>query len=89
YIPITTDGGLISYEDSAGVAAAADRRAWLGRLLDRDVDHVAALGPRSIEHAWVEELPELFAVELESKGGSWILARVDRSSLEAHLNATR
>ncbi len=85
YVPITTDGGLVSYEKADEVAAVADRQAWLGRLVDQEIDSVAALGPRNIEHAWIEELPELFSVELESKGGSWILARVDRKSVEAHL----
>jgi hypothetical protein len=89
YVPITTDGELVSYEDAGVVAAKADRRAWLGRLLDREIDYVAALGPRSIEHAWVEELPEVFTIELASQGGSWILARVDRGRLEARLSATQ
>ena len=30
----------------------------MGRLLDTEIDYVAALGPRNIEHAWIEELPE-------------------------------
>ena len=89
YLPITTDGGLVSYEDPENVAAVADRLAWLQRLLDSEVEYVAALGPKNIEHAWVQEHSGLFAIELESKGGSWILARVDRSAIEAHLNATQ
>jgi hypothetical protein len=88
YVPITTGGELISYEDAGVVAANADRRAWLGRLLDREIDYVAALGPKNIEHAWIEELPEVFSIELASQGGSWILARVDRGRLAARLNAT-
>ena len=88
YLPITTDGELVSYEDSEEVAAVADRQAWLQRLLDHEVEYVAALGPKNIEHAWVQNLPRLFAIELESKGGSWILARVDRDAIEAHLKAT-
>ena len=89
YVPITTDGGLVSYEDSGVVAAAADRLAWLDRLFDLEIDYVAALGPRTIEHAWIEEMPEVFVVELASKGGSWMLARIDRGGLEAHLSAMR
>jgi len=89
YLPITTDGGLVSYEDPENVAALADRQAWLQRLLDREVEYVAALGPKTIEHVWVQEHPGLFVIELESKGGSWILARVDRGAVAAHLNATQ
>ena len=88
YVPITTDGDLVSYEDAGVVAASADRRAWLGRLLEREIDYVAALGPKNIEHAWIEELPEVFTIELASQGGSWILARVDPGRLEAQLDAT-
>ena len=86
YVPISTNGELVSYEDPRRAAELADRRAWLGRLVDHEVDYVAALGPRGIEHVWLEERPELFAVELESKGGSWILARVDRQAVGAYLD---
>ena len=86
---MTVDGALVNYADRERLAALADREAWLRRLEDLDVDWVVALGPRTLEHQWLEELPEVFSVELTLENRAWILARVNRGNLAHHVRSSR
>ena len=76
YIPITADGPIVNYADRDSVNARADRQAWLTRLRDQQIEWVALLGPRTLEHQWVDELPDIFSIELALNDRAVILARV-------------
>ena len=89
YVPVTADGSIVNYADSARLAALADREAWLGRLEGLQIDWVVALGPRTFEHEWVEGLPEVFSVELTLENHAWILARVDKQALASRRRSVR
>jgi 4-amino-4-deoxy-L-arabinose transferase-like glycosyltransferase len=89
YVPLTADGSIVSYSDTARLAASASREAWLRRLEDLRIDWVVALGPRTLEHEWLEGLPEVFSVELTLENRAWILARVNKQTLRSHLRSTQ
>ena len=76
YIPITGDGSIIDYADRETVNARADRQAWLTRVRDQRIEWVVLLGPRTLEHQWVDELPDIFSIELALDDRAVILARV-------------
>lgn len=85
YLPITTDGRIIDYEDPSKVIQEIDRQAWLERLREERIDYVMAMMPRHIEHLWIEELPTLFSIEQALGEGEWILAKVRKEALERYL----
>jgi hypothetical protein len=89
YVPVTADGSVVNYSDEARLAASANREAWLRRLEDMRIDWVVALGPRTLEHEWLEQLPEVFSVELTLENRAWILARVNKQTLASQLRSTR
>jgi hypothetical protein len=61
YVPVTADGSVIDYRLRERLAHRASLDAWLRRLVDRRVDVVVSLAPRStIEDFWMRKLPELF-----------------------------
>lgn len=61
YVPITQDGSLVDGRDAEGIAARADFRTWLGRLVAARVEEVVSLAPAiGIEAYWIEHAPELF-----------------------------
>jgi hypothetical protein len=64
--------------------AVADREAWLARLVDQRIEWVALLPPRTLEHEWVDELPDVFSTELKTEAGG-ILARVNQQNLSRRL----
>ena len=76
YVPVTADGSIIDYADRERMNARADRQAWVARLRDQQIEWVVLLGPRTLEHQWVDELPDVFAVELTLDNRAMILARV-------------
>ncbi len=86
YLPVTADGEIVSYFDREALVEAADRKAWLQRVADQEVDWIAALGPATIEHRWILELPRIFPLEISMGDNHFLLARVDRAALERYLN---
>jgi len=83
YVPLTADGSIVNYADHAKLLAVGDRQAWLTRLFDQEVDWVALLEPRTLEHQWVSELPDVFSIELSLDNGATILARVNEAALRS------
>ena len=88
YLPVTPDGRLISYRDRPALVEAADREAWLSRILAQDIDRVVALGPANIEHRWMLDLPAIFEIEITMGNNHFLLARVNHEALALHLNAS-
>jgi hypothetical protein len=86
YLPVTADGEIISYYDHEALVEAADRTAWLQRVADQEVDWIAALGPATIEHRWILELPQIFRLAISMGNNHFLLARVDHAALERYLN---
>jgi hypothetical protein len=86
YLPVTPDGSLISYRDPPALIEAADLRSWLERVADGQIDWVAALGPFNIEHQWILDLPQILPIEVTMGDSNFLLARVDRTALEAYLS---
>lgn len=86
YLPVTSDGELVSYRDREAVIRVSDLRAWLKRVSEARVDWVAALGPFNIEHQWIMDLPQIFPVEITMGNNNFLLARVDHPALEAYLS---
>jgi hypothetical protein len=84
YVPVTADGSIVDYADPAKLMAVADREAWLARLVDQRIEWVALLPPRTLEHEWVNELPDVFSTELKTEAGG-ILARVNQQNLSRRL----
>jgi hypothetical protein len=87
YIPVSADGMIINYVDGARVLTRSDRHAWLTRLLDQRIEWLVLLGPRTPEHEWVDELSDVFSIELTLADRAGILARVDRASLSRHVRS--
>ena len=88
YVPVTTDGSIVDYADGGEVAARADREAWLARLREQHIEWVALMGPRTLEHQWVEELPDVFDIEVAIEHRSSLLARVNEARLSRHLRSS-
>ena len=63
YVPITTDGSIVEYDDAVAVAAKADPEAWLRRLSELRIDTLVFFPPFPPEHAWVIARPDLFRPE--------------------------
>lgn len=85
YLPITASGELVSYLDPGPLQAAGDRLAWLGRVRDRRIDWVVALGPATLEHRWILEQPEVFLLEISMGDQQYLLARVNHQALARHI----
>ena len=81
YLPVTPDGRLVSYRDRQALVEAADRDAWLSRILAQDIDRVVALGPANIEHRWMLDLPAIFEIEITMGNNHFLLARVNHEAL--------
>jgi hypothetical protein len=62
YVPVTTDGSLVDYEDLEAVRAAFDADAWLARLDALDVDHIALLHGDLPEAEVIGQHPERFTL---------------------------
>ncbi|MGE5345338.1 MAG: hypothetical protein ACM3JH_05220 [Acidithiobacillales bacterium] len=78
WIPPTADGAVIDYRLARANLARFDVGAWVTRLLDRDIDAVALLWPRTVERNWVQALPQLFepiVVSADGKNGLYRLRR--------------
>jgi hypothetical protein len=88
YVSVTTDGSIVDYADGRQVAARADREAWLARLREQHIEWVALMGPRTLEHQWVEELPDVFDIEVAIDHRSSLLARVNEARLSRHLRSS-
>jgi len=87
YLPVTSNGELVSYRDREVLLETADRTAWLSRILVQDIDRVVALGPANIEHRWMLDLPAIFEIEITMGNNHFLLARVNHEALARHLNA--
>ena len=81
YIPVSADGTIVDYRDHARLLAQADRQAWLTRLAEQRIEWVVLLGPRTLEHEWLDQLPDVFSIELTLDDRAGILARVDQTGL--------
>lgn len=86
YLPVTSDGELVSYRDREAVIGVSDLRAWLERVSKGQVDWIAALGPFNIEHQWILDLPQIFLLEITMGNNNFLLTRVDHAALEAYLS---
>ena len=89
YIPVSADGTIVDYRDHARLLARADRQAWLTRLAEQRIEWVVLFGSRTLEHEWVDELPDVFSIELTLENRAGILARVNRASLSRHVRSAR
>jgi hypothetical protein len=89
YIPVSADGTIVDYRDYARLQAHADRHAWLTRLAEQRIEWVVLLGPRTLEHEWLDELPDVFSIELTLEDRAGILARVNRTSLSRHVRSAQ
>ena len=89
YIPVSADGAIVDYSDHARLLAQADRQAWLTRLAEQRIEWVVLLGPRTLEHAWLDELPDVFSIELTLENRAGILARVNGASLSRHVRSAQ
>jgi len=85
YVPVTTDGTLVSYRDQDALDLVADRRAWLLRIADQEIDWVAAIGPPTVEHQWLADLPGVFPLEINMGQGRFLLTRVNHEALGRYL----
>jgi|CXWL01.1.fsa_nt_gi hypothetical protein len=82
YVPITADGSVINYIDREKVRAAADFKAWVGRLAAARVDYVVSLAPRwTIEDYWMTSSPQLFEKVLETPEALHAVFRLRREAL--------
>ncbi len=78
WIPPTADGAVIDYRLARANLSRFDAGAWVTRLLDRDIDAVALLWPRTVEENWVRALPQIFepvVVSVDRKNGLYRLKR--------------
>jgi hypothetical protein len=80
YVPITRDGSIVDYQDSAAVRARGDAEAWLRRLVEQRVDYLVLLHPEPPEAAWVRAHPDVFTAAGEGREG---MARAYRLNLAA------
>ncbi len=63
YVPITTDGSIVEYDDPTAITAKAGPEAWLRRLSERRIDTLVFFPPFPPEHAWTVSRPNLFLPE--------------------------
>jgi len=89
YIPVSADGTIVDYRDHARLLARADRQAWLTRLAEQRIEWVVLFGSRTLEHEWVDELPDVFSIELTLENRAGILARVNRTSLSRRVRSAQ
>jgi hypothetical protein len=81
YVPPTVDGEVIDYRDWERLAAHANRRAWIGRLLEENIDFVVTMRPSPPERLnWIVRLPEVFEREIGDDRTDNYLYRFDREA---------
>lgn len=86
YLPINTDGDLVSYRDPRELLQVADHMAWLLRIQEQKVDRIVALGPANIEHRWILDLTDIFAIEISMGNDHFLLAKVNQEALSRLLS---
>ncbi len=69
YVPPSRDGSLVDYRLPQELVTRASFRAWVQRLCARNIDVIVALTPPTLETAWVEGCPEMFAPMAASANG--------------------
>ena len=60
YIPVSEDGRIVNYEDSTVLPQEASFNAWLGRLIEQQIDVLVCFPPETTEYGWALEHPEVF-----------------------------
>ncbi len=88
YVPVTSDGSVVSFPDSA--EGKADFLAWLRRLAALQIDYVILLPPDPLEMAWVRDHPDLFRLAASGSHGWGHAYRVERYAVQnllAHGNS--
>jgi hypothetical protein len=90
HVPVTADGGIADYREPAEVARRASFEAWLGRLVESEVDHLVSLAPRTtVEELWMGRMPEIFAPAATDPQGLHIAYRFDREAALVALERSR
>lgn len=86
YVPVTADGSIVDYRERERMLASGDERAWLTRLVGREIDVVITLRPRNtLEDGWIGAHPELFGeLARAHRSVAW---RFDRDAARAWLAA--
>lgn len=86
YVPVTADGSIVDHRERERLLATGDERAWLTRLVEREIDVVVTLRPRNtLEDGWIGAHPELFAeLARAHRSVAW---RFDREAARAWLAA--
>ena len=80
YVPVTSDGSVVSFPDSA--QGRADFLAWLQRLAALQVDYVVILPPNPLEMPWVRDHPDLFRLVASGSHGWGHAYRVERYAVQ-------
>ena len=60
YVPVTVDGKIAHFGPNNQRRRLADRDAWLRRLAERNITHIVAFKPNSVERDWIRQLPGRF-----------------------------
>jgi hypothetical protein len=60
YVPITLDGSILDYADLDVGAQKSDFRSWLLRLLEKEIDTIVCVPPRTPESEWASEHSAIF-----------------------------
>lgn len=74
YVPISVSGRVHYFDGTELYQRDADYSAWLGRVMDWNVDYVMSFWPTSLEQMWMRQHPEAF--EKLSEGKQWGFYRV-------------
>lgn len=83
YVPITRDGKTVPYRQMDLATEAASLAAWLGRLMEVEVDYIVSLAPRNtIEDRWLSGHPEFFEPIYRHPRGFHAAYRLRRQSIE-------
>ena len=87
YVSPTADGSVVDYREGEELARRASLKAWIGRLIEEDIDFVVTMNPSPPERInWMVRLPDVFVRERGDDRTDNYLYRFDRDAARRFLD---